>query len=97
MQTMLSGRGWQFLGAVSYSLYLFHLIFGWRFIRGVGMITGPDVPGPIAIVVYLAGCAVSVAGAWVMWHIIERPSIKLSHSVRLKPHPASTVVAAEAT
>jgi peptidoglycan/LPS O-acetylase OafA/YrhL len=97
MQTMLSGAAWQFLVAVSYSLYLFHLIFGWRFIRAVGLVTGPDVPASVAVVVYISGCAVSIVGAWVMWRIVERPSIKLSRAVGLKPHPSSTVVAAEAT
>lgn len=66
----------QFLGRISYSLYLCHPLFGWsaqsfalRYLNQWG-----------ALVV---GLAVSIVSAWLTYRLVERPGITLSHRVSL--------------
>jgi hypothetical protein len=73
---MLSGPVWQFFGRISYSLYLTHLLFGWLAFRVAERI----VPGVGAV---LFGTAVAVASAWIFYVVAERPSVKLSHRIRV--------------
>ncbi|MBK7665072.1 MAG: acyltransferase [Sterolibacteriaceae bacterium] len=84
MGTWLSGSGMQFLGKTSYSLYLFHPLIGWSAqsfaLRYVNQWAA------LAI-----GIAASVVFASMAYFAIERPSIQLSHAVRMgrqsKVHP----------
>jgi len=94
---ILTIRPLAFLGAISYSLYLYHASVGWRFVSVMQLL----VPGPwkpaTAIGVYLLGIAVSIGVATVLWRLIERPCLKLCQRIRL-PLRVNTpaAVAAEA-
>jgi peptidoglycan/LPS O-acetylase OafA/YrhL len=77
MGSWLSGLLPQFLGRISYSLYLFHPLVGWsaqslalRYLNQWGALA--------------VGIAVSVLCAWVVYRVVERPSIALSHYVSLR-------------
>lgn len=83
MATALSGRPWQFLGAISYSLYLFHATVGWRWIRLLGMYIGSDASLAIVLVVFASGCLVATGVAWVAWRLLEVPSMRWSKSVAI--------------
>jgi peptidoglycan/LPS O-acetylase OafA/YrhL len=91
MQRWLSLRWLQFLGAISYSLYLFHATVGWRSIRLLGLVL-PTTPWYAALA-FLLGTAAAVGFCWVMWLVIERPSLGWSRHVRLVPRtdPAGSV------
>jgi peptidoglycan/LPS O-acetylase OafA/YrhL len=76
-------RPFRFLGAISYSLYLYHSSVGWRFVSLMQReLPGPWSP-PVAVAVFLAGVAFSIGFATVLWWFIERPCLKLCHHVRL--------------
>lgn len=83
MSTILSNRVVQFLGAISYSLYLFHATVGWRWIRLMGLYFGPDASNLIAVGAFATGCAVAVGFSWAAWKWLERPAMRLSKIVSL--------------
>ncbi len=82
-----SSRPLQFLGAISYSLYLYHSSVGWRFVSLVQRL----VPGPwgagFALGVYAVGILGCIAFAALLWRVIERPCLTLCHRVRLPLRP----------
>jgi peptidoglycan/LPS O-acetylase OafA/YrhL len=82
-QTWLSGSAIQFLGRISYSLYLFHAISGW-IAMSLALKFLPPWPALVA------GVIASVVSAWLVYVFLERPSISLSRRVTLKP--ASRVI-----
>jgi hypothetical protein len=73
----LSGPVWQFLGRISYSLYLTHLLFGWMAFR----LTERVLPGLPAVA---AGVAVAIVAAWLFYIVAERPAVTLSRRVRMR-------------
>jgi peptidoglycan/LPS O-acetylase OafA/YrhL len=86
----LSSRPLQFLGAISYSLYLFHGSVGWRFVSLMQKLIPGTWSSAMAVAVYLAGIAVSILFAAVMWRLIERPFLRLSQKIRMPMRTAQT-------
>jgi peptidoglycan/LPS O-acetylase OafA/YrhL len=83
VSTTLSIRPLRFLGAISYSLYLYHSSVGWRFVSLVQRFApGPWHP-PFAIAVYVVGILGSIGFAALLWLLIERPCLKLCQRIRL--------------
>jgi peptidoglycan/LPS O-acetylase OafA/YrhL len=76
MHTWLSGRIAQFLGRISYSLYLFHPLVGWM-AQSVALRYMSQYP---ALVV---GVVASILSGWLSYRLIERPATKLSRSISL--------------
>jgi peptidoglycan/LPS O-acetylase OafA/YrhL len=66
----------QFLGRTSYSLYLFHPVVGWS----AQSLALRYVNQWLALAV---GISASLVSSWIAYRLIERPSINLSHRVRL--------------
>jgi peptidoglycan/LPS O-acetylase OafA/YrhL len=72
----LAGRTFQYLGRISYSLYLTHFVVGARFTNLVNHFVPP---GPwIRLGTALAGVALAIGFADLFWRLVERPSIELS-------------------
>jgi hypothetical protein len=89
---LFATRPFRFLGAISYSIYLYHASVGWRFVSLVQrVLPGPWSPAT-AIGVYLVGIVVSIGFAAVMWRFIERPCLRLCQRVRL-PRRTTTLSA----
>lgn len=77
--TLLRGLNWrwlQFLGLVSYSLYLTHNVVTGAVFR-IGRIIAEPGPG-MELTVWLVSIAASVAAAAIFWWALERPSLRLS-------------------
>jgi peptidoglycan/LPS O-acetylase OafA/YrhL len=72
----LSGNSWQFLGRISYSLYLYHALIGWEAQTFALRHTG-------TYIAFAFGVAVSIGVAWLAYILIERPAVRLSHLVPL--------------
>jgi peptidoglycan/LPS O-acetylase OafA/YrhL len=83
----LNWRWLQFLGLVSYSLYLIHNpITGATFRIGY-MLTGRSIwSEALWLVLALVAC---IAAATTMWWLIERPSLQLARMVKLKRQEAA--------
>ncbi len=93
LEGWLSWRPLQFLGAVSYSLYLLHLVVGGKVLtigdrlaarRGHQLV---DVPW-VAVLIVLAAIAASIAAAWAMHKFVERPCMLLAKRIKITSRPA---------
>src|SRR5262249_54877470 len=80
---LLATRPVQFLGAISYSLYLYHASIGWRFVSLMQKLIPGSWSPVMAIAVFLAGIAVSILFSALMWRLIERPFLRLSQKIRM--------------
>ena len=80
MSRWLSGRTVQFLGLVSYSLYLIHApvigVVDWVRTQAFGTGAWSDAAGA------LASIAASIVAAWALWWAVERPAVRWSRSLR---------------
>lgn len=74
----LDWRWVQFLGTVSYSLYLIHNPIVGAVSYVSARLIGSD------FVTLVLSVAASVAGAAVFWYLLERPSLALAHRIRMK-------------
>src|SRR5450756_711048 len=73
LETMLSGTVIQFLGRVSYSLYLIHLSVGWRAISVFRRKFGPELGPAMGSAAFLGGVLLSVLSAWLVYVTLEAP------------------------
>lgn len=76
------GPAVQYLGRISYSLYLVHMLVGTPLVRFGIRHFGKHIGAPQAFVLLLAGVAVSIAAAHVMYVLVERPAMRWSKRVR---------------
>ncbi len=83
MASILSAGIFQFLGTISYSLYLFHAPIGWRLVRTPHILLGMSPHPSIVLSIYLASILSCIFCAWVAWRIFEKPFMQLSKSVSL--------------
>lgn len=80
MGSWLVNRPIQFIGRLSYSLYLFHLAAG---IVVANAIWDRMKPTPQnALLVSCIGFVSAIAGAWLMHHLFEKPAVRLSHRMK---------------
>lgn len=79
----LSGMVPQFLGRISYSLYLLHIPIGGRAIQVLRRLVDTSNSAALEVLCSLLGVAVSVLAAWVMYRLLEAPSTALARRVSL--------------
>ncbi len=72
-----------FLGGISYSLYLIHPVVGGRFVNLVRQLAGGEFSAVGSAGMFVAGIAVSVLAAWLLFLAVERPTMSLSRRMRL--------------
>jgi peptidoglycan/LPS O-acetylase OafA/YrhL len=87
----LATRPLQFLGSISYSLYLVHGVVGLRVKNLRHRIHLPGGGVTWAILAMIA----SVFAAWLMWRLIERPSVSFAKRFRRTPeaYPVGQAIA----
>ncbi len=76
-----STRMGEWLGKISYSLYLLHSIVGASFINYLSHIYRTPFQ---QVLVVLGGVLVSIVSAYLFWLFIERPSQKLAKEIKIK-------------
>lgn len=96
----IGARGWlagpahQFLGKLSYSLYLMHPLVGWSTISVLKKLFG-DAPSIALGLAYMAaGIVASIASAWILWRAVELPAIRWSRKVPMPQAAAPAAVPA---
>lgn len=83
MEKWLASSLPQFLGKLSYSIYLLHAVIGWRFIKLLHELNGAEFSPWQAWLALIAGVAVSIISAWIMHWLIEAPSHRFSRTIKL--------------
>ena len=80
----LAGPVWQYLGRVSYSLYLLHPTIGWTTVSVLKKVLGNATGVWHGLGYIVIGFAVSLVASHLAYLLIEKPSIRWSHKVRLR-------------
>jgi len=80
LHSWLSARPFQFLGAISYSLYLVHNSLTGAGFRVGYMLTGRGTPWleGLWLVLVMSGC---IGGAWLFYKLIEAPSMAFARRI----------------
>jgi peptidoglycan/LPS O-acetylase OafA/YrhL len=94
LTSLLSSRPFQFLGTISYSLYLFHSTVGWRFVRLSSLVLGRDLARFWVWLLFGVAVAVCIAVSWIAWALVERPALRFSRRFSLAPRRSSEGVRA---
>jgi peptidoglycan/LPS O-acetylase OafA/YrhL len=84
----LDWRWLQFLGTISYSLYLIHN----PIVGAVSFAAERCIGSDIATLLLSVAAAIAAASAF--WFLFERPSLSLAHHIRLKPSAGAEALAA---
>lgn len=87
-----AARPLQFLGAISYSLYLYHASVGWRVVSLVQHFAGVSLSAAAGFATMAAAVGAAIAVGYAGWRLIERPSMQFSKRVTL-PHRGEPVPA----
>ena len=93
-QRWLAGPIAQYFGRISYSLYLLHPTIGWTTVSILKKIFGNATSVWMGIALIAAGFAASIVASHLAYLLIERPSIRLSHKIRLRAAQRAAAVAA---
>lgn len=83
LDAVLTNRPLQFLGRISYSLYLIHGPIGWRWIALLERVLGPRFGLVWAWAAFASACAITIGASALMWRLIESPTMRLSKRIRL--------------
>ncbi|WP_116813266.1 acyltransferase family protein [Steroidobacter cummioxidans] len=89
---LLEGASMQFLGRISYSLYLLHLAIGWRATVLVRELIGSHYSTAWAYFAFAVGMAASIVAAWIANVLIEQPAIRLARTIDLPKRRHSSAV-----
>jgi peptidoglycan/LPS O-acetylase OafA/YrhL len=76
-------RPLQFLGAISYSLYLYHASISWRVVSLVRHFAGSSLPAPLGIATIASAVGAAILAGYLGWRFIELPSMRLARRVTL--------------
>ncbi len=82
LSTYFSSAAYQYLGRISYSLYLFHPIIGWRVISIGKRFLGTQLGVVEGTMLFLAGIAASILSAHIAYVAVERPTHRLSRLIK---------------
>ena len=80
---VFEGATMQFLGRISYSVYLLHVAIGWRATVLVRELIGSHYSTFWAYVAFAVGMLASILAAWIAFLLIEQPAIKLARTIEL--------------
>lgn len=83
MTSMLRSTSSQYLGRISYSIYLTHAAVGWSTISVMKRLLGSEPSLWHAVASMAAGLAASVISADLLNRLIERPAIRLSKRIQM--------------
>jgi len=83
MASLLHDNVSQFLGKISYSLYLLHLPIGWRFAALMKRLAGGEFSVFTGISVWIGSIAASLIASWFLFRMLEAPSMRFARKVKL--------------
>ena len=95
LRRVIASRPMLFLGTISYSLYLLHAPIRTTVLQVWTRVLGKPSGLAEFLGLYATQFAASVIGAWILWKVVERPSVALAGKVgrRRTPRVSSSTVA----
>ena len=86
-------RPLQFLGAISYSLYLYHASISWRVVSLIQHFAGLSLTPLVGTLTWLAAVSAAIVAGYLGWRILEVPSMRFSRRVTLPvlAHPVPAI------
>lgn len=88
LATLTLGRGLQYLGRISYSLYLVHMLVGTPSFRFGLRLFGDDLDTAHVIALVVLAITVSIVAAHVMYVVVERPAVRFAARLRTRQRGA---------
>lgn len=82
LDTFLSGRIFQYLGSISYTLYLVHPDIGWKAISVGKQVFGSEMSSMATLFVFLAALLLSILVAHLFHIAFEKPSLWLCKQLK---------------
>jgi peptidoglycan/LPS O-acetylase OafA/YrhL len=82
MDTFLSSRFFQYLGSISYTLYLVHPDVGWKAISVGKQVFGSEMSSMATLFVFLSALLLSILVAHVFHVVFEKPSLWLCKQLK---------------
>lgn len=73
---VFKAKVFDYIGRISYGIYLYHLVFPWVLQRTLGIQLGHSVPS------FFITAALAIAVSSISWHVLEKPVNRLK---RLRP------------
>jgi len=80
---IFSSRPYQYLGKISYSLYLLHPIIGWRVISIGKRYLGPELSIIEGVLLFFSAVMISILVSHIVFTYVEKPSMAFSHKIKL--------------
>lgn len=84
LKTGLNFSPLQFLGVISYSLYLVHPEIGWKIISVLQTVTKDQQSLMTQIAIFFAGLGGSIFFAYIFYLIVEKTSLQFARRIKLK-------------
>jgi peptidoglycan/LPS O-acetylase OafA/YrhL len=85
LSKIFSSTIYQYLGKISYSLYLFHPIVGWRVISLGKRYLGPELSMLEGTALFISGIMVSIFISHAVFMYVEKPTMAFSRRIKLNP------------
>jgi peptidoglycan/LPS O-acetylase OafA/YrhL len=82
LDTLFSGRMFQYLGSISYTLYLVHPDIGWKTISVGKQVFGGELSSVATLFVFVTAILLSIAVAHLFHVIFEKPSLWLCKQLK---------------
>lgn len=91
----LSGSVFQYLGRISYSLYLFHPTIGWSLISLGKRAIGPELSIAAAFLLFITGTVASIVFSHVVCLLLEWPAQRFSRRISVPKSRSGILVQAD--
>jgi len=82
LDSVFTGKGFQFFGTISYTLYLIHPDIGWKVISVAKLLLQDHMSPLVGGAIFMFGLTISIACAYALHVIIERPTLILCNKLK---------------
>jgi len=82
LDSIFTGKAFQFFGKISYTLYLVHPDIGWKTISVCKHIIDGPISPLLGGIIFIFALMLSVLAAYVLHILVEKPSLRLCNALR---------------
>jgi peptidoglycan/LPS O-acetylase OafA/YrhL len=85
LDSVFTRKGFQFLGTISYTLYLIHPDIGWKVISVAKLLLKEHMSPLVGGWIFIFGMSISIACAYALHLVIEKPTLILCNKLKKRP------------